>query len=223
MDLSDNSNNGGTTMDQYDISRDYADSNWDIRNRFVGTATYTLPGIPKANAIERVALGGWQANAIVTLQTGEPYNVNLGWDLANISLPNGNTQRPNYVYKPTAHCSLSTYMKGNVTPCIDANAFSIPDPYTFGTSARNPLHGPGYSNVNFSLFKNFTIWERMKFQFRAEAANLFNHPDAGNPNGEMEQGFVPGDATTYQQFGQVTSTSKLYSARSIQLAGKLVF
>jgi hypothetical protein len=223
LDLSDNSNNGGTTMDQYNINLDYADSNWDIRNRFVGIATYDLPGIPNANAIERTALGGWQVNAIVTLQGGEPYNVNLGWDLANISLPNGNTQRPNFVFKPTAHCGLSTYMHGNTTSCIDATAFSIPAAYTFGNSSRNPLHGPGYSNVNFSLFKNFPIWERMKFQFRAEAANLFNHPSAGNPNSEMEQGFVPGDPSTYGNFGTVTSASPLYTARSIQLAGKLIF
>jgi hypothetical protein len=63
----------------------------------------------------------------------------------------------------------------------------------------------------------------MKFQFRAEAANLFNHPSAGNPNSEMEQGFVPSDPSTYQNFGTVTSTSSLYSPRSIQLAGKLIF
>ena len=223
LDLSDNSNNGGTTMDQYNIGLDYADSNWDIRNRLVGIATYEIPGIPKANVREKNALGGWQVNAIATFQTGEPYNVNLGWDLANISLPNGNTQRPNFVYKPTAHCGLSTYIQGNTTSCIDANAFSIPSAYTFGNSARNQLHGPGYNNINFSLFKNFSIWERMKFQFRAEAANLFNHPSAGNPNSEMEQGFVPGDPTTYQNFGTVTSTNPLYTGRSIQLAGKLVF
>ena len=223
LDLSDNSNNGGTTMDQYNIGLDYADSNWDIRSRFVGIATYDLPTLRNAKVIERTTLGGWQANAIVTLQTGEPFNVNLGYDLANISLPNGNTQRPNFVYKPTQHCSLSTYIHGNTTPCIDANAFSIPAPYTFGNSARNPLHGPGYSDVNFSLFKDFAIWERMKFQFRAEAANLFNHPDAGNPNSEMEQGFVPNAPSTYQQFGTVTGTNGAYGARSIQLAGKLIF
>jgi hypothetical protein len=221
MDLSDNSNNGGTTMDQYNIGLDYGDSNWDIRNRFVGIATYTLPGLRKANALERTILGGWQANTIVTLQTGEPYNVNLGFDQANISLPNGNTQRPNFVHKASAHCSLSNYIKGNPTSCIDATAFSIPDAYTFGNSQRNPLHGPGLSNVNFSLFKDFGIWERMKFQFRAEAANLFNHPSASNPNSEIEQGFDPNNPGTYQGFGTVTGTQS--SSRAIQLAGKLVF
>jgi hypothetical protein len=221
LDISDNSNNGGTTMDQYNIGLDYGDSNWDIRNRFVGIATYSLPGLPKANVIERGVLGGWQVNTIVTLQTGEPYNVNLGWDLANISLPNGNTQRPNYVHPAHANCSLKNYLQGNPTSCIDVSAFSIPDQFTFGNSERNPLHGPGLSNVNFSLFKSFPIWERAKFQFRAEAANLFNHPSAANPSSEIEQGFVPGDPSTYQGFGTVTGTQS--SPRSIQLAGKLIF
>ncbi|WP_263358505.1 TonB-dependent receptor [Acidicapsa ligni] len=221
LDISDNSNNGGTTMDQYNIGLDYGDSNWDIRSRLVGIATYALPTLPKGNAIERAALGGWQANTIVTLQTGEPFNVNLGFDQANISLPNGNTQRPNYVHAARASCGLSHYISGNLTSCIDATAFSIPAPYTFGNSERNPLHGPGMSNVNFSLFKSFPIWERMKFQFRAEAANLFNHPSASNPNSEIEQGFDPNNPGTYQGFGTVTGTQS--SSRAIQLAGKLIF
>ena len=66
---------------------DYGNSNWDIRNRFVGTATYELPSIPHANALVREALGGWQANTIVTIQSGEPFNVNLGFDQANVGLP----------------------------------------------------------------------------------------------------------------------------------------
>lgn len=224
LDISDNSNGSSTTMDQYNIGRDYGDSNWDIRNRFVGTVTYELPNIPHANAFVREALGGWQTNAIVTLQSGEPFNVNLGFDNANVGLPRGNVQRPNWVHKPTnTHCSLRNYINNNATSCIDATAFALPAPGTYGNSRRNSIHGPGYSNVNFSLFKNFNIWENLKFQFRAEAGNLFNHPSAGNPNAEIERGFDPANPVATSNFGTVTTTSTFYSPRSIQLAGKLVF
>jgi hypothetical protein len=228
LDITDNSNGASTTMDQYNIGLDYGDSNWDIRNRFVGTATYELPNIPHANALVREALGGWQANAIVTLQSGEPFNVALGFDQANVGLPRGNVQRPNWVHKPSAHCSLHDYIRNNGynnggTSCIDATAFAIPDLGTYGTSRRNSIHGPGFSNVNFSLFKSFNIWENLKFQFRAEAGNLFNHPSAGNPNSEIEQGFDPTNPVATSNFGSVTTTSTFYSPRSIQLAGKLVF
>jgi hypothetical protein len=220
-DISDNSNNGGTTMDQFNINRDYGDSNWDIRNRFVAVATYSLPKFQGANLLEKTALGGWQVNAIVTLQTGMPYNIYLDNDQANVSQPNGNVQRPNWVHVPRAHCSVNNYIHGNATSCIDATAFAIPAPYTFGNEGRNPLHGPGYSNVNASVFKDFSIWERLKFQFRAETSNLFNHPSASNPASDIQGGFVGTDPTTYGDFGTVTSTQS--TARTIQLAGKLIF
>jgi hypothetical protein len=228
LDITDNSNGASTTMDQYNIGRDYGDSNWDIRNRFVGTVTYELPNLPHANAFVRQALGGWQANTIVTLQSGEPFNVTLGFDQANVGLPRGNVQRPNWIHQPSAHCSLHDYIRNGGytnggTSCIDATAFAIPDLGTYGTSRRNPIHGPGYSNVNFSLFKTFPIWETVKFQFRAEAGNLFNHPSAGNPNAEIEQGFDPTNPVATSNFGSVTTTSTFYSPRSLQLAGKIVF
>ena len=227
LDISDNSNSGvGNTMNQYDVPLDYASSNWDIRDRFVGTLTYDLPSFRAQKLLVRETLGGWQANAIVTLQTGEPYNVNLSFDNANISQPRGQTQRPDWVHKPSAHCGLKNFISGNATSCIDTTAFAIPAPYTFGTSHRNPLYGPGYSNVNFSIFKSFPIRESVKFQFRAETSNLFNHPSAGNPNATIDQGYVPSDPgndASSMNFGTVTSTSTFYNPRYLQLSGKLIF
>ncbi len=228
LDITDNSNGATTTMDQYNIALDYGDSNWDIRNRFVGTITYELPNIPHANAVVREVLGGWQTNAIVTVQSGEPFNVNLGFDNANVGLPRGNVQRPNVLHTAFAHCSLDDYIKNagysnGGTSCIDAKAFVLPAPGTYGNSRRNSIHGPGYNNVNFSIFKNFNIWENLKFQFRAEAGNLFNHPSAGNPNSEIESTFDPNDPVGSSNFGSVTSTNSFYSPRIIQLAGKLIF
>ena len=228
LDITDNSNGGFTTMDQYNIGRDYGDSDWDIRNRFVGTGTYELPALSHSNGFVRQALGGWQANTIVTLQSGEPFNVVLGFDQANVGLPRGNVQRPNWVHKPSVHCSLHDYIRNagytnGGASCIDAAAFAVPALGTYGTSRRNPLHGPGYSNVNFSIFKSFGLWENLKFQFRAEAGNLFNHPSAGNPNSEIEQGFDPNNPVNTSNFGSITSTSTFYTPRTLQLAGKIVF
>lgn len=225
-DISDNSNSGlGTTMNQYDVGLDYADSLWDIRHRFVGAVSYSLPTLLGRNAIERYVLGGWRANAIVTLQTGEPYDVVLSFDQANISQPRGNAQRPNLVHKASSSCSLKNFINGNTTSCIDTSAFAIPDPYTFGSSGRNQLHGPGYSNVNFSIFKAFPIHEGVNFQLRAEVSNLFNHPSAGNPNSTITSGYTPGSSSgdAALGFGTVTSTSLFYNPRYIQLAGKIVF
>ncbi len=225
LDISDNSNsNGGTTMDQYHIGLDYGNSNWDIRHRFVGSGSYTVPRLFGKNAIAHEVLDGWQTDAIVTLQTGMPIFVNLGFDQANVSEPRGHMQRPNFIHQATAHCGLKDYIRtGNATSCIDTAAFAIPAAYTFGNSARNSLHGPGYSTVNFSIFKSFPIWERAKFQFRAEAVNLFNHPSAGTPNAEIDTGWQTGqpEADAALGFGTITTTQS--TPRSIQLAGKFIF
>jgi len=227
LDISDNSNSSpGTTMDQYHIHLDYASSNWDIRNRFVGIVSYDLPSFQNKNALMRETVGGWQANAVVTLQSGEPYNVNLAFDQANVSQPRGNAQRPNWVRQARAKCGLKNWINGNATSCIDTTAFAVPTYGTFGTSHRNSLYGPGYSNVNFSVFKSFAIKEGVKFQFRAEAANLFNHPVAGNPNSTISSGYDPnnpGHDAIDLNFGTVTGTSAFYQPRQIQLAGKIVF
>lgn len=221
LDISDNSNNGGTTMDQYNINLDYASSNWDTRNRFVGTGTYELPKFAGSNFATKTALGGWQVNTIVTLESGLPYNVYLDNDQANISQPNGNVQRPNWVHIPSANCTTKFYINNPAASCIDGSAFTYPAQFTFGNEKRNPLYGPGMALVNASLFKDFGIWERLRFQFRAEVGNLFNHPALNNPNSDMQGGWSPSDPTTWGDFGTVNSTRS--SSRAIQLAGKLVF
>jgi Carboxypeptidase regulatory-like domain len=226
LDISDNSNNGGTTMDQYNINLDYASSNWDIRNRFVAIANYELPKFADSSYLMRNTLGGWQLNAIVTLQTGLPYNVYLDNDQANVSQPNGNVQRPDWLHLPSATCGTKFYINNPTGSCIDGSAFTYPAQFTFGTGRRNPLYGPGFENVNASLFKDFGIWERLRFQFRAEAQNVFNHPNLSNPNSDMQGGWDPGDPTTWGDFGTVTSTQKNSSGSSgrlLQLAGKIVF
>ena len=118
------------------------------------------------------------------MQSGFPINVTF--ELQQRRAYQG-TQRPNFVHAPHANCSLKNYIHNNVTSCIDTTAYTLPanisgKQYAFGNLARNQLAGPGFSYQNISLFKNFDIYERMKFQFRAEAFNVFNHPSANTPN-----------------------------------------
>jgi hypothetical protein len=54
-----------------------------------------------------------------------------------------------------------------------------------GTSGRDILLGPGSSNMDFSLFKNFRVTERIKGEFRFQAYNLTNTPHFANPNGNL--------------------------------------
>jgi hypothetical protein len=151
----------------------------------------------------RAALGGWQTNGIVTLQTGFPFNVIISPDQANTGVGN---QRPNLVSTPTSNCG-----DAHLTNCINSAAFALPARYTYGNAGRNLLYGPGLQNVDFSLFKDFRFTESVKLQFRSEFFNLFNTPAFSNP------GATFGTST----FGSITSTKR--DNREIQFALKLVF
>ena len=60
---------------------------------------------------------------------------------------------------------------------------TVPTPGTFGNSRSNSFYGPGYSDVDFSVFKNTPITERVSTQFRVEMFNLFNRYNYGSPGG----------------------------------------
>jgi hypothetical protein len=229
LDVTADSNNGGTTSQQYNPSADYGNANWDIRNRVVGVITYSLPTFNGSNLLVREALGGWAVNGIVNVQSGFPINVTLNYQSAGTS---EGTQRPNFVHATHANCSLKNYIHNNATPCIDPTAYTLPanisaKQYAFGNLARNQLAGPGFSYENISLFKNFDIYERMKFQFRAEAFNVFNHPSANTPNAVIGASTAAVSQPTFSNFGTVTSVYQipgtLSGARVLSLTGKLIF
>ncbi len=93
-------------------------------------------------------------------------------------------------------------------------AFKVNAVGTFGNAGRNILIGPGIENIDFGAIKTFSITERYKVQFRAEAFNLFNHANFANPNGNVSAG----------TFGTITGTNATAGApRVLQLALKATF
>jgi hypothetical protein len=231
LDLSTDSNGGGTLSQQFNPAADYGNANWDIRNRVVGVITYSLPTFNGSNLLVRETLGGWEVNGIVNVQSGYPINVSLNYNSAGLTQ---GTQRPNFVHAPHANCSLKNYIRGNPTSCIDTTAYALPaninaatPQYAFGNTSRNTLQGPGFSYENISLFKNFDIWERMKFQFRAEAFNAFNHPSANTPNATIGHDSSAIAQPTFSTLGTVTSAYQipgtLSGARVLSLTGKIIF
>jgi len=92
----------------------------------------------------------------------------------------------------------------------------MPAPGTFGNVARGSLRGPGLVNVDMSLFKKFTISEKLNLQFRAEAFNLFNHANFSYPN-EV----VFNASAISPSAGVITQTNG--TSRQLQFALKLLF
>lgn len=221
LDVTTDSNGGGTAMNPYNWRQDYGNSNWDIRHRLVGTFVYDVPFFKVTNPLAKGVFTGWQANGILTIQSGAPFNVVTSTDTANTA--SSGTYRPNLVHAPTEDCGHD-----HLTGCVDATAFTLqnlypinPTGFAYGNAGRNLLHGPGFTNLDFSLFKNFPIHERLKFQFRFESFAILNHPEFANPGGGAPG---PGANTTTtfgtSSFGNITAAG---GNRNIQFGVKLFF
>ncbi|MCU1225579.1 MAG: hypothetical protein JWQ42_3672 [Edaphobacter sp.] len=198
------STGGGQIVNPYNIRADYGNSSDDIRHRFVGHYVWRMPFFANStSSFLRTAVGGWSLSGIATIQTGLPVNVTISQDQANTGQ---SAQRPNRVGPIHSTCG------GVIVACVNRDAFALPAQYTYGNAARNPFYGPGLVNFDTALAKTFPIYDRLAFQFRADAYNTFNHVNWGAPNGNWS-------ATT--TFGNITSTAT--NMRVFEFMGRLVF
>ncbi len=192
-------------QNSYNIHANYSNSNFDIRHMLKGEVVYQLPfGKGKMfmnnNLIADEVLGGWQVSGTYIWQGGNPISVTTGGNNTSGNLSGSNTQFGILVgdYKkpytnPTSgvtypYHSLNAWFNDTVEASgqsIGSQPWENPTDYTnqFGTFRRNKIYGPGLSDINFSLGKSFDVVpdRGVKFQIRAEATNILNHPSFGQP------------------------------------------
>lgn len=216
-DFVDNLTGGSTPQNAYDYAHEMSDSAQDVRHRFTGGATWALPigqgGLVMNNdSLAARLVGGWQANAIVNLQTGIPFNVSAP-DVSDTG--SNHASYPDCVGDAFAGTSKdpSRYAGSNAPGAyINVDAFAIPALGTFGSCRPRAWHGPGIEEEDLSLFKSFPLGEARKLEFRAEFFNAFNHPSFANP---------AADVTAPGAFGKSTATTT--NPRQIQFVGKFYF
>ncbi len=185
-------------------------SPYDQTHRLVTSFTYELPiGKGKAvgaswNGWMNAFFGQWQINGIASLNSGITQQFNVP---ANTSNSFGGGQRPD------SNGREAKLDSPGILQWFDTSAFTIPAQYTFGNVGRiHPsIRSDRVENIDFSVFKNFKIRERMAVQFRAEWFNFANHPIFGDPNTTV--GNV--------NFGRVLGTAN--GPRQTQLALKFLF
>jgi Carboxypeptidase regulatory-like domain/TonB dependent receptor-like, beta-barrel len=179
---------------------------FDRTHSFVQSYIYELPfGAGKRwlnSGIGRWLLGDWQLNGILSAYSGLP----LGFSISATSLnAPGNGNRPNLVGE--------FKVLGDIGPGVkwfDPSAFSAPAANTYGTAGRNLFSGPGYVNLDLSVFRKFRVTERVGGEFRAEFFNFANHANFNSP------GTTLGNAS----FGEVSGAS---DPRLIQFGLKITF
>jgi hypothetical protein len=216
----------------------YGNSDQDQRQSFVSSAVYNLPfghGQRFGGNIPRLldeVIGGWQTNALVTLNSGTPFDINTSGAI-NAGIDN----RADVIRFQHAARGL-VGGGGQIANRLNyfTGTFALPPTTAVGTNtvftragnvARNQFYGPGFTSTDFGLFKDFGITERVKFQFRAQAYNIFNNPAFTNPDGDIHDGLTNGDGTyttgpTSNGFGTINATRN-QSQRQLELAARINF
>jgi len=196
-----------------DPNVNYGNASFIRKHVFVLAGTAELP-FAKGNAI----LGGWQVNANATVMSGLPLD-DVGYRDAGADRDTG-PGRPDLIGDPKMGSGdgiTSPYF--NVTPIgTSGSAFGRPAKGTFGNLARHALRGPGWWNVDASLFKRFRISGERNVELRVEAQNVFNHINRGNPDAEIG---VPGNNNTHAGFISGMAANAL--PRNLQFALRLLF
>ena len=219
------SNQRDVVPDTYDISMLWGPSEFDTRHIFVANYLYQLPLLHGRNDVLGKALGDWQISGIVQYQTGQPCSaIAPNGEYAGVgSAPDANWGCGNngefWVENGTPSLTKTFGPNGQwfTTTAGGTPIFTAPPKGTFNTQrVRNILYQPGLENWNMGLFKSFPFNERTGLQFRAEAFNVWNHPNWNNPNLNPASG----------NFGKVLtkgSGSSGSGERNLQLSLRLYF
>jgi hypothetical protein len=219
-----------TFQDSNNPANNYGPSDFDTRNHYAGRVIYALP-FKGSRFVE-----GYQFSGIVQYQTGNPinitYNTSTYTGVANVIRPNlvapatiKKIQQPgatNVSFIQSTVCPIAPTLAvisgcSFQNPATQASA-TAPVVFTgLGTIARGTYFGPGFADIDISGEKETKITERVSLKLRADAFDVLNHPNFGQPTGNTASGV----------FGQITSTrfatSDAGSSRQLQISGKVVF
>jgi hypothetical protein len=184
---------------------------FDRTHSYTATALYELPIGPGkrwlSNGVAGRIIGGWQISGVFTAQSGVPLTIGGNGTLLNTP---GNSAFANLTGE---HRILGGLGPGLLY--FDPAVYSLPAAGQQGNLRRNNgPEGPGFWNLDASLFKRFSIGGSRYAEFRVDAYNAPNAVRWGNPG----TGFSNAAGNT---FGQITGTTG--GQRSVRFGGRVVF
>jgi hypothetical protein len=216
-----NGTGGGSGVQNYFTPRqNYAVSGYNVPQLLSWSTVYDLPfgrgqRYLKSGPLSWI-LGNWETNYVFLARSGQPFNLQVSGDIANISGSGGTASgygRPNLIGDPNAPCTINgVSVPAKSEACFfNPAAFATPSA-SFGNFGRDVLHSEPFFNMDFSLLKNIPLGESRSVQLRFESFNTFNFQILAVP-----AGITIGNANA-GQVNNVTSTP-----RQLQIAVKITF
>ncbi|HUY15543.1 MAG TPA: TonB-dependent receptor [Terriglobia bacterium] len=203
----------------YNRAADYGNNSMYPAKTFFAQVVYALPVgqgqyfLGNASKAADLLVGGWRMAWMVDAHSGLFFTPSFdGFDTSNTNNPGG---RPDVIAGvspvPSTGQTINNWLNPaafKIPGCTNANPLCS-NPANigrFGNAGVNTLEGPGLTDFDLSLMKDFHLTERFTMQFRATATNVFNHPNFGMPASDISS---PGT------YGTVTSTAfDLYGQQS---------
>lgn len=223
------SNQRDVVPDTYNPGMLWGPSEFDARHILIVNYLYELPFFRHQTNLTGRVLGGWQISGITQFQTGLPCSVAGPNDYAGVGLDSnfGCGVNGQYWVLNGSPRIVGTFGSGGqwfaTTNPDGTPIFTQPAKGTFNTQlVRDIIYQPGFQNWNMGLFKAFPIGEKRGFQFRAEAYNVWNHPNWGGASG----GGVQFNPTNLKTFGKVLTKgggSSGSGERNLQLSLRFYF
>ena len=175
---------------------------------------YEVPKASVQSAIAKRVLHGWQISGIASFVSGAPTGVGFS-TVAAIDITGTPTHGARVVVTgnpvlPKSERTFTRYFRTDV--------FRVPAVGSIGNAAKTQFRGPGRNNWDVSFFKDVPVRERMRFQFRAEMYNIFNHTQFTGVDAATR--FDQQGNQVNARMGQLTSAS---DPRIVQLALRFYF
>jgi hypothetical protein len=168
---------------------------------------YELPFMRQSSGVAAALVKDWQVNGTFSAYSGLPFNVTGNGNLINMP---GNLQTADQIgeYEKVGEI-------GNSGTWFDTGAFRQPVGVTFGNMGRMSVRGPSARNLDFSVFRTFSLGGTRRLEFRTEVFNITNTPKFGNPNGDVNSA----------NFGRIFATASegLVAERQIRLGFRFSF
>jgi hypothetical protein len=132
---------------------------------------YNVPRAPVENPILKTVLHDWQLSGITSFVSGAPTSVGFTTVVAtDITGTASLGPRINLTGNPVLPKGERAFSRNFRT-----DVFALPARGTVGNAAKTFLRGPGRNNWDIAVFKDFPVRESMRFQYRLEMNNAFNH------------------------------------------------